>query len=253
MPTDPRSDVDNDCAVNALRTLGIGSGATLYVAASLAGLTLLPDPVGLVLAALDAVVGPRGTVVMPTFHPGFRYEGAFDRELTPSRSGVLSEAFRTLPGTVRTWSPPYNPVAARGALAEALADIRSPTAFGQGSVFDRLVELDAVVLLVGCGFHDGVAHVHWLEERHDVPYREWRDCTGRVVLNGVPTWRTWPCHVRKPGVELNAGPVGEVLAAAGAVRETDLALARLSAFSLRDFVDGVDRWFADNPAAMVVR
>jgi len=244
--------IDETAAVRALREIGIDSGAVLYVAASLGGLAMLPDPVGLVLAALDATVGPTGTLVMPTFHSGFRFEAIFDRERSPSRSGMLSETFRTRPGTLRTWSPPYNPVAVSGHHARAFAALRSATAFGVGSVFDHLVTIDATVLLAGCNFHDGVAHVHWLEERHQVPYRTWHDFSGRVVLDGVESWHTWPCHIRNAGIDLNASPLGDLLANSGAMRETDLGLTRLAAFSLHDFVKVVDTWFAKNTMAMVV-
>jgi aminoglycoside 3-N-acetyltransferase len=239
--------------VAALRSVGVETGATVYVAASLTGVALLPDPAASVLAALDTAVGATGTIAMPTFHPGFRYDGVFDRERSPSTSGVLSEAFRRSPGTLRTWFPAYNPVAVRGAGAARYAAIRSDTAFGPGSVFDELVAEDATVLLWGCGFHDGVAHVHWLEERHDVGYRAWRDFTGHVVRDGTADRFTWPCHIRRPGVALDAGPLGAVLAECGRLRDTDVALSRLTAFSLRDFVTVLDPWFARDWSALVTR
>jgi aminoglycoside N3'-acetyltransferase len=130
--------------------------------------------------------------------------------------------------------------------------LSSATAFGPGSVFDHLIEIDATVLLIGCSFHDGVSHVHWLEERHDVPYRRWERFTGKVVVNGEVMTRSWPCHTRRPGVELHAGPVGRVLEAAGAVRTTTVGLTQIAAFSLRSFVEVLDPWFARNRDAMVV-
>ncbi|MEU8926701.1 AAC(3) family N-acetyltransferase [Kitasatospora sp. NPDC048545] len=237
---------------SAFRKVGLDSGGTVYAAASLAGLAAMADPAPVVLDALRATVGPLGTIVMPSFHPGFRYEGLFDPDQTPSRSGILSEHFRTRPGTVRTWAPPFNPVCVEGPGAGGLSAISSPTAFGPGSVFDRLVEIDATVLLIGCSFHDGVSHVHWLEERHDVPYRTWREISGQVVLNGKTITRGWPCHIRRPGVELHAGVVGEQLAAAGAIRQVDTGLTRISAFSLQDFAAVLDPWFGRNRECMVL-
>lgn len=253
MPGERWPTPDSTDVLAALRAVGVPEGGTIYVAASLAGLALLPNPIAVVLDALDAAVGEHGTTVMPTFHPGFRFDGVFDRERTPSRSGVLSEAFRLRPATGRTWAPPYNPVAVRGRDAERICALRSPTAFGAGSVFDHLVDVNAMVLLLGCSFHDGVSHVHWLEERHDVPYRTWQEFTGHVVLNGVATEHTWPCHVRRPGVEVDASALGEVLADSGVIREVDVALTRMSTFTLHDFVKVVDPWFASHPTAMVVK
>ncbi|TWF82670.1 AAC(3) family N-acetyltransferase [Kitasatospora viridis] len=238
--------------VSALRTVGVAPGQTVYVAAGLAGLATTADPARLVLEALRTVVGPSGTLVMPSFHPGFRYQGVFDVTGTPSRSGILSELFRTGPDTRRTWAPPFNPVCAEGLDAAAIAGISSPTAFGPGSVFDHLVEIGATVLLLGSSFHDGVAHVHWLEERHDVPYRTWQEVSGEVRLAGEVLTRSWQCHVRRPGVDLHAGVVGEVLESAGAIRRTDVGLTRISAFTLDHFKEVLDPWFARNRECMVL-
>ena len=85
-----------------------------------------------------------------------------------------------------------------------------------------------------------------------MPYRTWQEFTGHVVLDGVATEHAWPCHVRRPGVELDASALGEFLADSGVIREVDVALTRLSAFTLHDFVKVVDPWFASHPTAMVV-
>ncbi|MFD7709615.1 AAC(3) family N-acetyltransferase [Streptomyces sp. NPDC059785] len=252
MTSEALASITSDQILTTFRKVGVRTGDTVYVASSLAGFALLDSPVETVTTALRAAVGADGTLVMPSFHPGFRYAGFFDRELTPSKSGILSEAFRQAPGTRRTWDPPYNPVCVQGRAADAIARITSPTAFGPRSVFDHLIDIDATVLLIGCSFHDGVAHVHWLEERHDVPYRSWQRFTGDVVVDGECMERSWRCHVRRPGVELHAGVVGEVLESSGVVFEESIGLTRIAAFSLQNFVKVLDPWFARNKDAMVL-
>src|SRR5689334_24902481 len=100
-----------------LRAVGLERGQTVYVASSLAALGLMANPVEETLSALRAVLGPEGTLVMPAFNFDFCNGLAFDRERSPSRTGILSEAFRQLPGTRRTWAPPYHSVAAAGPRA----------------------------------------------------------------------------------------------------------------------------------------
>ncbi len=111
-----------------------------YVAASMAGLARLADPAGTALRALWSAVGTDGTLVMPSGSRSFRFSGFFDREASTSESGLLSEQFRTGPGVRRTSVPPFNTICAAGALGRELAAIESQTAFGPGSVFDRLVD-----------------------------------------------------------------------------------------------------------------
>ena len=235
----------------AFAELQVPPDSVLYVAASLAGLVSLPSPVEDTLRALRHLVGPSGTIVMPSFSWDFCDSGHFDRERTPTHCGLLAEAFRITPGVRRTWSPPYHTVCASGPQAETITSIESRTSFGAVSVFQYLVDHDALVLLIGCGFNDGVAHVHWLEETIGVPYRRHQMYTGTITRNGLTRSMTFQRYVRSDDVRLNAKPIEDALESAGAIRHSAVGLALCSAFSLADFARILTPVFRRHPCIMV--
>jgi len=118
-----------------------------------------PDFFHALLAALQGLIGERGTLVVPTCTAteGLPKE-PFDPALSPSEAGAFSEFFRKQPGVVRSHNATHS-VAALGPLAEsvtaghrAAGPRRSPwgdAAFGIGSPWDLLLEHHALWLLVG--------------------------------------------------------------------------------------------------------
>lgn len=78
----------------------------------------------------------------------------FDRETTPSKTGLLTEIFRTQPGSTRSIHATHS-LAASGALAEQICSDhhRHDSPCGVGTPYSRLVEWQASVLLFGVTFH----------------------------------------------------------------------------------------------------
>jgi aminoglycoside N3'-acetyltransferase len=245
--------VTSETLQQGLREVGLARGDVVYVASSLAALGLMANPVGETLAALRAVIGREGTLVMPAFNFDFCEGHSFDRERSPSRTGVLSEAFRQQPDAQRSWSPPFHSVTAAGPRAAELIAGEALTSFGRDSVFQRLHDIGAKQLLIGCGFHEGVVHVHWLEETVEVPYRHWKRFEGEVIRDGVKQRRTFFMYARsaRPKVTLDAGPLGVAFAETGAIRATTVGLCRLQAFALADFARFAQPRLEENPLLLV--
>lgn len=220
---------------HALADIGLQHGDVVYVASSLAALGMMDDAVGGTLWALREALGPEGTLVMPAFNFGFCKGEVFDPAQTPSTVGVLTEAFRQLPQVHRSWCPPFHSVCAVGPRAEAICATRSLSSFGPDCVFERLVQLRAKHVLIGCGYHDGVVHFHRLEEKHQVPYRYWRRFEGRVELDGSSMLNTFFMYVRREGVVLDAEPLGREFERSCSVESTTVGLCRLRAFDLVEF------------------
>jgi aminoglycoside 3-N-acetyltransferase len=249
-----KANVSKEQVLDGLRAVGIQKGDVLYVASSLAALGLMPDPVQSVLWALREAVGPEGTLVMPTFNFSFCETKIFDRENSPSRVGVLTEAFRHVPSAKRTWSAPFQTVAAIGPLAVDICSKESLTSFGKDSAFHYLYEIGAKQLLIGCGYHDGVTHTHWLEEQLEVPYRYWKKFEGEIILDGKRQHRTFFMYVRRKDVDLrlDAGPVLVEFESAGFVRKATVGLCHIKAFQLKDFKDVIGEKLAKDPLLFLV-
>lgn len=223
--------------VQALQSVGVSAGDTIYVASSLAGLSAMQDPIAETLAALFDAVGEQGTIVMPTFNFAFCEGAPFDVGQTPSTCGQLTEAFRQLPGVMRSCSPPYHSFAVWGKRAHELTQLKSATSFGPSSVFQRLHDLNARHVLLGVGFDAGVAQVHWLEETLGVPYRDWKAFEGEVLVGGEAQRKRYLMYARRRDVDiaLNADPLGEQLKQAGCVTYATVGLCEIQSFLLQDF------------------
>lgn len=113
----------------------------------------------------------------------------FDPRTTPTTMGVIAEAFRTWPGTLRS-NHPLESVCARGVAASEVTSEHS-LAFseGKGGPFGRLYELDSWVLLLGVGFNRCTA-LHFaeslLEKRRVTTVRFPALDSGRRVWMEVP-------------------------------------------------------------------
>ena len=128
-----------DSLRHELRRLGLSAGMTVMTHSSLGqvGWTV-GGPVTVIRALLD-VIGTTGTLVMPAESPQVsdpstwnddrvkpewydtirKHLPVFDSQTTPTTLGVIPEAFRTFPGTLRS-NHPLVSVCANGPLAEQI-------------------------------------------------------------------------------------------------------------------------------------
>jgi len=161
-----------------------------------------------VCTALLEAVGDNGTVVMPAFThtetvrsapdqngtagtPAAMRHVAFHPDLPVSRElGAVAEAFRRLPGVLRS-SHPTHSFAAWGRFArDVLSTQRDNNPFGP---MKKLNVMQGQVLLLGSGLDAAVA-IHLAEERFGSPYLTRRTAVRvnaagydeRVVLENVP-------------------------------------------------------------------
>jgi aminoglycoside 3-N-acetyltransferase len=137
------------------RLIGDGS-EILFVHASLSSCGRFTAGPGDVLCGLheicDTLAFPTQTYCYPS-SPG-EVGPLFDPETTPSKTGLLTEIFRTQTGTLRSIHATHS-LAASGALAEEICSghYRHRTPCGAGTPYNRLVERRAAVLLFGVTFH----------------------------------------------------------------------------------------------------
>jgi aminoglycoside 3-N-acetyltransferase len=131
------------------------------------------------------VVGTAGTLLMPT-NPAYENDDLrlslaerrdlvvrYDPARTPCAVGMANELFRRRPGVHRCLHP-YNPLAARGPLAEELfrdnLNRREPLPHGVDSAYYRFCRRNGLVIGVGVPLWHAITIIHVPEEVRDA---EW--------------------------------------------------------------------------------
>ena len=237
--------------LDGLETLGLSTGQTAFVHASLRSLGHVHGGAATVVESFLGALGEAGTLVMPMFHDFF-WGGAqqvWDRQNTPSRMGAISECLRTWPENQRSAHAPH-PVVAVGRHAEELAACRNRSDFAFDSPFQRLIELDAWIVLLGVDWRV-CTMFHLLEERVEVEYRQWVELSGTVVDGGARRHESYPFLQRVSGVANDFGPMGAHLEGAGVVHEQRIGDARVRAVRARDLYDQTMRMLRRDPLFLV--
>jgi len=236
----------------ALRDVGVQTGDGLLVHSALQFLGRPEPEESIYLAALQRVLGSSGTIAVPAFNFAFARGEDYDPAATPSHGmGVFSELVRRHPAARRT-PHPMQSLALLGARAAELTALDTPSAFDDGSAFDRMLALDFKLLLLGADIQ-AASIVHYSEQRAALPYRYWKDFTGRVREEGEWQERSCRMFVRdlEADPELTLAPIQAALEAAGQWRSVPLNLGVLSLCSLRNFVAAADALLAADPWALV--
>ena len=177
----PKPTVTQTDLVNGFHTLGLNAGDTVFVHSSLSSFGYVQSGAQTVINAFLNVLTPTGTLAVPIFHRYFADgpDQIWDRHNTPSLMGRITETVRTWPGAYRS-AHAIHPIAAIGALAQDIADRDHKTDFDQNSTFQRLIDHDAWIALLGVPYQN-CTHIHVIEERLEVPYRHWTTYTGAVI------------------------------------------------------------------------
>jgi aminoglycoside 3-N-acetyltransferase len=238
--------------VSALQEVGITPGDGLLVHSALQFLGRPEGGVAMYLAALQQMLGPGGTLAAPAFSFSFARGEPFDRGNTPSRGmGVFSEYVRLQQGAQRT-SHPLQSLALLGRHALELARRDTAGAFDPGSAFERLLELDFKLLLLGADIQ-AASMVHYSEQRAAVPYRYWKEFHGLWRDGDLAEGRTYRMYARDLDLDptLVLQPIQAGLEAQGLWRQGSLGYGRVCACRLQDFVAVTDALLAANPWVLV--
>lgn len=238
--------------VDCLVRLGIQPADGLLVHSAVQFLGKPSGGVGLYLEAIQQVTGPQGTVAVPTFNFDFAQGAPYDPAATPSKGmGAFSEYVRQHPQARRT-AHPMQSLAIIGYYAGDLAGRDTLSAFDPGSAFERMLELDFKLLLLGA-HASAISMFHYCEHRANVPYRYWKDFPGQVRTPSGWQPRKYRMFVRDLDLnpQLTLDPVVAYMQARQEWRSLPLNYGTLTVCKLSHFVAAVDKFLAEDPWSLV--
>jgi len=163
--------------VDHLRELGIERGDIVHVQSDLRRIGPIDGDLtraGICEFYLDAfrqALGPEGTLTtLTSFEDYGRWGEPFDRESSPSRSGLLSEYILTSPNAVRSMHPIVS-VTAIGPLAEEICSGPHYEGFGYVSPWGELHRRNAKILTLGMGATaGGTTFFHYADNLYGMPF-----------------------------------------------------------------------------------
>lgn len=199
--------VTTEVIAGDLRGLGVERGQTLLVHGSLSALGWVCGGPPAVVDALQQVLGPRGTLVMPTHSPGnmdpddmgnppvpdswydtVREEmPPYRPAVTPTRGmGAIAECFRSCPDVRRSAHPQHS----FGAWGERAAFVTEghplSGSLGEESPLARVYDLDGDILFLGTT-HATNTSLHLAEYRADIDIGTETSATAMLV-DGEREW-----------------------------------------------------------------
>ena len=237
-----------------LGELGVTAGDGLLVHSAVQYLGRPNGGLDLYLAGLRSVLGPGGTLAVPAFNFGFARGEPFDPLNTPSDGmGVFSEFVQGQPGALRT-KHPMQSLAVLGDRATDICDRDTASAFDPGSSFERLLDLDFKVLLLGANVQ-AVSLVHYSEQRACVPYRYWKAFRGKVRRGEEWQDAEYKMYVRDLDLDprLKLQPIQSALEARDRWQSLELNYGRVAICRAVEFVRATDVLLAKDPWALVIR
>jgi aminopeptidase-like protein/aminoglycoside N3'-acetyltransferase len=203
--------------MDEFRALGLTAGDTVFVHSAYSSLGKAPGGVDggprTVIDALLEVIGPQGTLIMPTFNYDFLRGIPWDIRTTPSQMGMLTELVRADARAKRMFHPIYS-MAAIGRHADELAVHRSNDCFGETTIFTKFREWDAKILIIGLAYSKSITFLHHCEQLAGVDYRFLKEFKGTAIdQQGKPHEAAYTMFVRdvERGVVLDFEPIGALL------------------------------------------
>ncbi|MDY6952366.1 MAG: AAC(3) family N-acetyltransferase [Thermodesulfobacteriota bacterium] len=191
---------------DAISKVPINAGDTVQVSSSVLRFMCACRENGEIFDAnlfIDSVmhqIGPKGTLIFPTYNWDFCRGVPFDVSRTPSQAGALGNTALKRADFRRTQHPIYS-FAVSGHDKDHLCGLNDMSAFGPGSPFAYMYEKSAKHLFLGIDYKDAFTLVHHVEEKVGVPYRYLKDFSGEYVTKeGSVSSRLYKMYVREPSL-----------------------------------------------------
>jgi len=263
MARSPRGPVTVDMLADDLGHLGVRSGMTLLLHSSLASLGWVCGGPQAVIEAFLGVLGPDGTLVVPTqsgansdpagweappvpepWWPIIRSSmPAYDPHLTPTRGmGAIPDCLLRHPRAQRSAHPQVSFAAVGHHAVEITSGHDLEEQLGITSPLGRVYDLGGFVLLLGVG-HDTNTSLHLAEYLATWPSKHTREQAAAVMVDGERQWVTFTDLAIS---EDDFPAVGAAFEATGSTRRRRVGHAIGAFMAQRPLVDFATRWMSEH-------
>ena len=180
----PALHVTRDDIADGLTELGVRRGSLMMVHSSLSAIGDVEGGAETIVDGLLDVLGPDGTLVVPTFTYPTAYPESrdtnwiFDPVQTPSAMGAITNVVRNRPDSRRSFHL-WHSVAALGPLADQLTTVGGTSAWDAESPMAWVFRNEGRLLLLGVPYQNLTA-IHIWEVEFGVDYREEYDVERRM-------------------------------------------------------------------------
>ena len=156
------------------------------------------------LDVLLEVLGPEGTLLVPTFSYDYARRGiTYQHETTPSELGPFTEFFRLTKGVHRCLHP-VNSVAGIGPKTPEILHNLGLAAYGPRSAFGKLRQVGCKFLCLGVPLSRSCTYAHHMEQVYGVNHMYNKLFNTPVFLGGIKQPGPWLCSVRFLGIGIEA-------------------------------------------------
>ncbi len=150
----------------------------------------------LLLDGLIDVVGPEGTILIPTFNWDFCKGKTFDIRKSPCQTGSIGKVALKRNDFKRTRHPIYS-FAVWGRDKELLCEMDNKSSFGADSPFTYCRDNNTKNVFIDVECQHSFTFVHYVEEQAGISYRYLKDFTaGYIDEDGIESTRTYSMNVR---------------------------------------------------------
>jgi aminoglycoside 3-N-acetyltransferase len=145
------------------------------------------------------------TIIFPTYTFSFCNGEDFDINSCKTSMGLLNDYVRKMPNSIRSIDPLMSNVLL-GEHTEFVKNI-GKNSVGLDSTFDLLhkTKLKVKFLFIGPKIGDCFTHMHFIEAEQNVPYRYYKDFTGKINNGNEIYTDTYSLFVRYNKVFANCG------------------------------------------------
>lgn len=125
-------------------------------------------------------VGPKGTVILPTFCFDFSNKGIYDYHNSKGQTGILGNYALTRSDFKRTRHPLHS-FAVYGSDQICLCSMENRNSFGADSPFEYCRVQNVKQVMIGTDYNHAMTMVHYAEMNANVPYRFMKIFQGTYV------------------------------------------------------------------------